>query len=109
MKTNMRITDPNNLPNPVPAKPAETTVQPATQQDSGRGSINVGNDRADLSGVAGRLSEILQTESTQRAERIRQLKEAVAAGTYEVNPADLSRAMVNEALQTGGTDKIGGK
>ena len=91
----MRINDPNSLGNALP--PESTTTHPASRTDQkAPGTITVGTDRADLSEVAGRLSEILQSESASRAEKIQQLKEAVASGTYQVDSAALSRALVNE-------------
>jgi len=44
---------------------------------------------------------MLQTDSAARAGRVRQLKEAVASGTYEVDAPAVSRALVNEALSAG--------
>lgn len=99
----MRITDPNGSGNALPAQAAETGAsQPASHPDQvDQGIITVGSDRADLSGVAGRLSEMLQPDTSARAEKVTRLKEAVASGTYQVDAAAVSRALVDEALAPG--------
>jgi flagellar biosynthesis anti-sigma factor FlgM len=96
----MRINDPNSLGNALPPESAATEPASRTVLNA-PGTITVGPDRADLSEVAGRLSEILQSESGSRAQKIQQLKEAVASGTYQVDSAALSRALLNEALTPG--------
>jgi flagellar biosynthesis anti-sigma factor FlgM len=98
----MRIADPNS---PGNALPAETSApQPAAHppiDPPATGAIGVGSDHAELSSVADRLTGMLQTDSAARAGRVRQLKEAVASGTYEVDAPAVSRALVNEALSAG--------
>jgi flagellar biosynthesis anti-sigma factor FlgM len=98
----MRITDPNGLGNTLPAQTPDTSaIHPALHPDEGdQGTITAGSDRAHLSGVAGRLSEILQQDPPARSEKVTRLKEAVASGTYHVDSAAVSRALVDEALTT---------
>jgi flagellar biosynthesis anti-sigma factor FlgM len=74
------------------------------RKDATAGSLTVAPDRTELSGVADRLTEILQADSGARAERIQQLKETVASGAYHVDSAALSHAIVNEALSSGSND-----
>jgi anti-sigma28 factor (negative regulator of flagellin synthesis) len=66
------------------------------------GAITAGSDRTDLSGVADRLSGILQGEASSRADRISQLKADVASGAYRVDANAVSRAMVKETLSASG-------
>ena len=101
--TNMRIADPNSPGNAQPTKPAVSQTAARPREDAG--TISVGSDRAELSGVADRLSALLQADSSSRAERIRQLTEAVANGTYHVDAAALSRALVNQAISAPGIEK----
>ena len=94
----MRIDDPKNLEKLLPAPtPADAGVQPANGQPSSSGSITVSGDRAELSNVAGRLSEMLQPDSAA-TERLCHLREAVANGTYQVDAASVSRALVDQAI-----------
>jgi flagellar biosynthesis anti-sigma factor FlgM len=98
----MRIAHPNSPGNAAPAPTAETAApQPAARPhgDAAPGPPAVSSDRAELSGVAGRLSEILHADAAGRAERVRQLKETVASGTYQVDAAAVSRALVDEAIE----------
>lgn len=94
----MRIADPNSPTNALPAETA--ALQPAAHphDNGGAGTTVSGSDHTELSGLADRLTELLQGDSVSRAQRIAQLKEAVANGTYQVDAAAVSRAIVNEAL-----------
>jgi flagellar biosynthesis anti-sigma factor FlgM len=94
----MRIADPNSSSNTLPAETA--ALQPAAhaQQNGAAGTTASGSDRTELSGLADRLTELLRGDSASRAQRIAQLKEAVANGTYHVDAAAVSRAIVDEAL-----------
>jgi hypothetical protein len=60
-----------------------------------------GGDQVELSGLAGRLSEVLRAESPDLAARLERLSLAVAAGTYRPAAADVGRSMVQEALAAG--------
>jgi flagellar biosynthesis anti-sigma factor FlgM len=96
----MRISDPNRPENVAPpaAENSPAEVAPHVRPNP-EGAVHVAPDQADLSNVAGRLSEILTADSS-RSERILQLREAVGNGTYQVDSAAVSRAMVEEALST---------
>ena len=93
----MRITDPDNLDNVSPTAAAETSARTTGHTRSEPGTIDISGDRTELSSVAGRLSEMLQTDPA-RAARIRELKAQVSNGTYEVDAEAVSRAIVNHAL-----------
>lgn len=59
------------------------------------------SDGVQLSGFAGTLSKVLQSDSTGRSQRIAQLAAAVQSGTYQVDPAALSRAIVDHSVSGG--------
>jgi len=93
----MRIADSND-PDKVPALPAaDSSAQAARHGQEAPGAMSISEDRTELSSVAGKLSEMLQTDPA-RAERIRELKAQVANGTYEVDAQGVSRAIVDHAL-----------
>lgn len=50
------------------------------------------------------LSSTLSAQSSDRAARVAQLAAAYQSGNYQVNSMDLSKAMVNNALQSGKVD-----
>jgi anti-sigma28 factor (negative regulator of flagellin synthesis) len=50
------------------------------------------------------LSSSLAVHGSQRAARVAQLAAAYQSGNYQVNSMDVSKAMVNHALQGGGAE-----
>lgn len=58
-------------------------------------------DQVELSGLAGRLSEVMRVESEDRAARLQRLSMAVAAGTYQPAASAIGRGIVEEALAAG--------
>jgi flagellar biosynthesis anti-sigma factor FlgM len=95
----MRINDPNPLSNVPPTPAGETSpAQPAPQiSQEPQATINISSDHADLSSVAERLGDMQQPDSA-RTERLRQLREAIASDSYQVDSPAVSRAMVDDAL-----------
>jgi flagellar biosynthesis anti-sigma factor FlgM len=93
----MRIADPNSPGNALPA--ASPPAPPP--HTAAAGTVSVASDRTELSGVADRLSDMLQTESATPADRIQQLKEAITSGDYQVDAAAVSHALVEGALSAG--------
>lgn len=59
-----------------------------------------GEDQVQISS----LSSSLETQGSQRAARLQQLAAAYQSGQYEVNSMDVSRAIVNNALQAGSVE-----
>lgn len=59
-----------------------------------------GEDQVSISSVSSTLS----ANSADRASRVAELAAAYQSGNYQVNPTDVSRAMVNQALQNGGME-----
>jgi len=47
------------------------------------------------------VSQALQADGASRSERIQQLKAAFESGSYQVDAADLSHALVTDALANG--------
>ena len=60
-----------------------------------------GSDEVNLSGLAARLSEAVNTDSPQRLARLDRLSRDVAAGRYRPPAAEVSHSMVEEVLATG--------
>jgi flagellar biosynthesis anti-sigma factor FlgM len=72
----------------------------APGQSAGAG----GTDRAEISGLAGKLTEAASVESPERAARVEALRAAVEAGRYQVDAASVARGVVGEAIGTGGDE-----
>ena len=94
----MRIQDNSNvgpaaLGQTAPAQGANSTAKGSTVQPSSQTA-----DGLELSNLAGSLSKIMQSDSASRAERVAQLTAAVRAGTYQVDPQAVSRAMVDHII-----------
>lgn len=72
----------------------------STGKGAGPRSSNSDTDGLQLSGFAGTLSKVLQSDSTGRSQRVAQLAAAVQSGTYQVDPAALSKAIVDHAISS---------
>jgi len=57
-------------------------------------------DQAQISSLA----ETLAAQSSHRAARVQELAAAYQSGRYQVNSTDVSRSIVNHALQAGGAE-----
>jgi anti-sigma28 factor (negative regulator of flagellin synthesis) len=55
-------------------------------------------DRAEVSGLAGKLSEATSKDASQRATRVEKLRAAVAGGSHRVDAHEVSRGIVKDAL-----------
>jgi flagellar biosynthesis anti-sigma factor FlgM len=90
----MRVDD-NSLTNQVSSsttRAAESQrIQVDTTPRSGAGSS--ASDRVDLSGLAARISQTMQTLSSQSAQRVGQLQKAFRAGSYQPDTERLARAL----------------
>lgn len=62
-------------------------------------------DRVELSGLASRIGKAEAVASAHRAERIRELSKAHAAGRYHVDATRLSRRIVDASL----AERAGGR
>ena len=70
---------------------------PGSQKPASGGS---GEDSVEISSVSSTLS----AQSSDRAARVAQLAAAYQGGNYQVNSMDVSKALVNNALQSGKVD-----
>jgi anti-sigma28 factor (negative regulator of flagellin synthesis) len=64
------------------------------------GSGGVGEDQVSISAISSSIS----SQGSDRAARVQQLAAAYQGGHYQVNATEVSRAMVNHALQAGSVD-----
>jgi flagellar biosynthesis anti-sigma factor FlgM len=65
---------------------------------AGQGTRTAGEDRAELSGLAARVSEEVRGEAADRLARVAELRELVKSGRYEANAEATARRLVDEAL-----------
>ena len=99
----MRIIDSNNPANITSAqtgRSGETSQVPSSGRNgvSGAGKNGSGSDRVELSGFAGRVSQMLEKDAGARAERVAQLAAAVRSGSFQVDSAAVSKAIVSQAI-----------
>src|SRR5437879_5759298 len=74
-----------------------------TRQGTSQG-IGGSSDRAELSGLAGKISQAVGRDTADRAAKVEQLRLQVASGGYQADSAAISSGIVNEALaNTGGS------
>ena len=67
-------------------------IQVDTSRSSGAAGAFSG-DRVDLSGLAGRISQTMQSLASQSAQRVSQLQKEFRAGRYQPDAQQLSRAL----------------
>jgi flagellar biosynthesis anti-sigma factor FlgM len=95
----MKIDNGSNL---GPASAAGASGAAATgasgRQDASRGVDSASPDSAELSGLAGKISQALSHDSTNRAAKVQQLSAQVSSGQYNPDSAAVSRGIVGEAL-----------
>jgi flagellar biosynthesis anti-sigma factor FlgM len=103
----MRIVDSTNLGNTTPAQTGRTgelnSVDSSGRSGSARKNGASAGDSVELSSFTDRLSRTMQEAAVSREQRISQLTAAVRSGSYQVDPAAVSHAMVNEAISSGGS------
>ena len=107
----MKIVDQNNLsPTSTPSTQGASGPESGKRREASRAAVTAdGRDSADLSGLAGKISEAVSKDSTNRATVVEQLRSEVANGTYQVDAAATSRGIVNDSLvnaaSAGGSSK----
>jgi flagellar biosynthesis anti-sigma factor FlgM len=96
----MKIVDQINLsPAATPSAKNATVPEPGKRLEASRASATGdGRDSADLSGLAGKISQAVSKDSASRAAQVEQLRAQVASGTYQVDAAATSRGIVNDSL-----------
>ncbi len=58
-----------------------------------------GGDRAEISSLAGTVSQAITTHTAERAQRVEKLAAEYRAGQYKVNAQSASQALVRDALE----------
>ena len=108
----MKIVDQINLsPAATPSAKSATAPESGKRLEASRAAATGDStDSADLSGLAGKISQAVSKDSASRAAQVEQLRAQVASGTYQVDAAATSRGIVNESLSNaagaGGGPKI---
>jgi flagellar biosynthesis anti-sigma factor FlgM len=99
----MKIHNPNDV-SAVSTPSAKSTagVDGEKRRDTSRGVDNSGADRAELSGLAGKISAASGRDTANRAANVEQLRTQVSEGRYQPDPAAISRGIVNDAVSGGG-------
>jgi flagellar biosynthesis anti-sigma factor FlgM len=95
----------NSNPGPVSvgqtAPATETQAAGSAAKSAETSSSSPSADGVQLSKFAGSLSQIMQSDSANRSQRVAQLAAAVQSGTYQVDPQAVSRALVDHAISAG--------
>jgi flagellar biosynthesis anti-sigma factor FlgM len=104
----MKINDHSDLSGiPAPGTKGASGVDSHGRTEGSREADRSGSDRAELSGLAGKIAHASAIDAKQRAERVEHLRVEVAQGRYRPDAAEISKGIVNEALSnaasTGGT------
>ena len=86
--------------------PSQTSRTSGVSGDSSYGSSSVGNrqsspDNLQLSNLAALLQKS-QSLVSNRSARVSEIASAVQSKTFQLNPAQISSALVSEAAQTAG-------
>jgi hypothetical protein len=98
----MKVDDPNL--NGIAG--AQTGRTPETQETNRVGSNSgakisetVGGDRAEISSLAGRISQAFAAQAAQRTQQISKLTQDYRAGKYDVNARTISRSITQDAIE----------
>ena len=95
----MKIQNPNDLGSVSSSSTKSTAgVESSHQRDGARGVENTGPDRAELSGLAGKIAGAVGRDAANRAAKVEQLRGQVVDGSYRPDAAEISRGIVNDAL-----------
>jgi len=82
------------------ANPAQAAGRTQEARSAGPDSW-LNSDQVQLSGLLERLGKSLHTADSQRAGRVEQLAGQYAAGTYQIDSREVSRAIIAEARGVG--------
>src|ERR1700722_2914527 len=88
---------------------AASTAQTGALENAGKPSSstqstsigNSGSDHVDISSLSGNIAASSSDLASQQAARVSQLTALFSQGNYQVNSADLSRALVSAAIGGG--------
>ena len=75
-------------------------VESSARHEAGRAADHAGSDRAELSGLAGKIAQATSIDASQRAEKVLRLKVEIAEGRYQPDTSAISRGLVNDALSS---------
>jgi flagellar biosynthesis anti-sigma factor FlgM len=96
----MKIQDNINLSGPATSEAGKSAATQAVRH-SGHGSASRAHgssDQVSLSDFAGQLSRSLDASASQRASRVNDLAAAYQSGSYNPDPAAVSKSMVASML-----------
>jgi hypothetical protein len=100
----MKIENPNDLSAvSSPGAKSAAGVESGVRRDVGQGVENSGLDRAELSGLAGKIAGAVGLDTANRAAKVEQLRGQVVEGGYNPDPVEISRGIVNDALANAAT------
>ena len=95
----MKINDQSNLsPTSAPGAKSAVGSESGERRDAGRTTTGDRSDSAELSGLAGKISQAVSKDSANRATLVDQLRAQLASGTFQVDAAATSRGIVNDSL-----------
>ena len=95
----MKVDQSNLNPVSTPSTQGTSGAEAGKRREASRAeATGDGRDSANLSGLAGKISEAVSKDSTNRATVVEQLRLQVANGTYQVDAAATSRGIVNDSL-----------
>ncbi len=98
----MRVDDRNlnGAGGPQPGRAAESHEAGRLGSTGGaQVSESAGGDRAEISSVAGTVSQAITTHAAERAQRVAKLAAEYRAGHYNVSARSASQALVQDALE----------
>jgi flagellar biosynthesis anti-sigma factor FlgM len=95
----MKIDNGSNLGSiPATGVAGAAGTDAASQRVAGLGVGSASPDSAELSGLAGKISQTLSQDSADRAAKGEQLRALISSGQYSSDSAAVSRGIVNDAL-----------
>src|SRR4051812_27162716 len=97
----MQIVDKNNIGNTglgQTARTAETQPTGASAKAAAANGAATEGDGLQLSSFAGKVSQGISSDSTNRSQRVAQLAAAVQSGSYRVDEAKVAHAIVEHEL-----------
>src|SRR5882672_3265487 len=98
----MRVDDRNlnGAGGPQPGRaPAAYETGRAGSTTGAQVTETAGGDRAEISSVAGTVSQAITTHAADRAQRVEKLAAAYRSGQYSVSAQSASQALVRDALE----------
>jgi hypothetical protein len=99
----MRVDDRNLNSAAGPQSGRTPETQPADRPGSTSAALiseSAGGDRAEISGLAGRISKTVGAQSVERANRVQVLARQYRTGNYNVNAQSASRGVIQDALES---------